>query len=190
MFESNQFYVTDPVSGIQKLSTDPETMVYYNFILAMAAITLIGSLLYYLIVFLAEVVGHVPNWVRKLCAGKKSHTMKHIAEDSKNENSDEEIEMSELGNTNFGNPLGKLQDAKEKMNRANARAATAERKQNEAMQQQTELVNQMKRLKQEKAQLAGKNKPRVMAKRRTGRIRKEIKQRQVRSMSSSSEKKR
>jgi hypothetical protein len=98
--------------------------------------------------------------------------------------------MSELGNTNFGNPLGKLQDAKEKMNRANARAATAERKQNEAMQQQTELVNQMKRLKQEKAQLAGKNKPRVMAKRRTGRIRKEIKQRQVRSMSSSSEKKR
>ena len=59
MFESNQFYTTDPVSGIQVLSTDPETRVYYTVILVMAAITLIGSMVYYFIVFLAEVVGHV-----------------------------------------------------------------------------------------------------------------------------------
>ena len=105
MFESNQFYVTDPVSGIQALSTDPETMVYYNFILAMAAITLIGSLIYYFIVFLAEVVGHVPHWVRKLCAGKKSHTMKHLAERKNSQHEDDDIEMSPIGNRSFGNPL-------------------------------------------------------------------------------------
>lgn len=185
MFESNQFYVTDPTSGIQALSTDPETMVYYNFILAMAAITLIGSLIYYFIVFLAEVVGHVPHWVRKLCAGKKSHTMKHLAEKQNSQHEDDDIEMSPIGNRSFGNPLQALEEAKQKTAEANQRAIEAEKNHTESIEQQAHLVNQMKRLKKESAhgKLIGKKKSRSvgLVKRKKGKGRKEMMQRQVRS---------
>ena len=105
------------------LSTDPETRVYYTVILVMAAITLIGSMVYYFIVFLAEVVGHVPDWVRKLCAGKRSHTQKAIAVGKVGHggDSDDEIEMAELGNMSFGNPMKELEEAKRKAEDADLR---------------------------------------------------------------------
>jgi hypothetical protein len=171
MFESNQFYTTDPVSGIQVLSTDPETRVYYTVILVMAAITLIGSMVYYFIVFLAEVVGHVPDWVRKLCAGKRSHTQKAIAvgKVGNGGDSDDEIEMAELGNMLFGNPMKELEEAKRKAEDADLRAKHAEDLHAQSNQEQRTMMNQMKKLKQENQRSNLKtNKNRRTANRRPG----------------------
>ena len=182
MFESNQFYVLDPVSGISVLSTDPETMIYYNVILAMAAITLIGSLLYYFTVLLAEVVGHVPNFIRILCASKKSGAQKHISavgeEDNNRGESDDMIEMSSLGNTNFQNPLKELEKAKLKIKDAAQRQDQLE-KQNQLSQKDTViLMDQMKKLKQENM-LAKNNKRSTGGGRKKGRTNNSTKRKEM-----------
>jgi hypothetical protein len=151
MFESNQFYHTDAETGIVKLTTDPETMVYYNFILVMACIILFGSLLYYFTVLLAEVVGHVPMFVRKACAGKKSYAQKHIAAvgDGDGHEDDDQIEMAEIGNANFRNPMAELERAKQTIKDNDQRQKEMERLNKESENNQKTLLEQMKRLKQQ-----------------------------------------
>ena len=163
MFESSQFYVTDRTSGISKLSTDPETMAYYNIILVMASIVLFGSLLYYLTVLVAEVIGHVPQFVRVLCAGKKSHAQKHLATVGANggvgdQNIDDDIEMSEMGNRAFRNPMVELEEAKLEIKVNKLRQQQLEAENKESNDNQQRLLNQMKKLKQQNLKASSKTK--------------------------------
>ena len=163
MFESSQFYVTDRISGISKLSTDPETMAYYNVILVMASIVLFGSLLYYFTVLLAEVMGHVPQFVRVLCAGKKSHAQKHLATVGADggvgdQNIDDDIEMSDVGNMAFRNPMVELEEAKQQIKANKIRERQLEAQNREHNDNQQQLLNQMKKLKQQNRVASSKNK--------------------------------
>ena len=58
-----------------------------------------------------------------MCAGKRSHTQKAIAVGKVGHggDSDDEIEMAELGNMSFGNPMKELEEAKRKAEDADLR---------------------------------------------------------------------
>merc|ERR1712023_600083 len=70
MFESGQFYIVNAETGKEELAKESEG--FYTTLLVLGAFVLIGSMVYYAIVFIAEVFGHVPNWVRKCCISKKT----------------------------------------------------------------------------------------------------------------------
>merc|ERR1711865_825130 len=75
MFESGKFFYMDPVTGIETINADPSSQVFYNTVLVFAGVTLFGSLLYYFIVFCAEVLGRLPSWFIKCCADKKRNKL-------------------------------------------------------------------------------------------------------------------
>jgi hypothetical protein len=125
-------------------------------------------MLYLFIVFLAEVVGHVPNWVRILCAGKKTHTQKHLKDLSGNvggDDMDDDIEMADIGMSSFGNPLRELENIKKEKEEAERRLSDAEQQNKVSQQQQANMMDQMKKLKQEnsrnrvKSQRKGQRRP-------------------------------
>lgn len=178
MFESGQFYITDPETGLQILNEeDSEVKGFYSAVLAFGGIVLIGSLVYYGIVFMAEVVGHVPGFLRKLCASKKSRQMKKN-EDEEDDLDDEGFEM--VQNNMYANPLADLEKAKAEAARGEARNKQL-LEENKAKDKQTmEMMQQMKRLKQGNqrnlAAIKGHN-----HKSRTPRLRKEMAQQRVKS---------
>ena len=70
MFESKQFYITDLDTGLEVLN--PASSTFYNTVLICAGLVLFGSIVYYTIVFLAEVVGRMPKWLLFCFASKQS----------------------------------------------------------------------------------------------------------------------
>ena len=76
MFESGQFYQINPQTGMKEPRNDPTTEAFYTAVLVMGGTVLIGSLVYYAVVFMAEVIGHVPGFIRMLFASKKTRMQK------------------------------------------------------------------------------------------------------------------
>ena len=179
MFESGQFYVLDPDTGISKLSEDPTNKAFYNTVLSLGSVALIGSLIYYGIVFTAEVLGHVPSWVRKMFASKKSLSKKRT--DSKaaglgDDDGSDVIEMANIDNLSFRNPLNDLEAAKGREQQAMKRARDAEKKLEAEAKSKDDLLQQVKRLRKKNAeqQLGGsqsrvQRKKRVLRKQKKGR---------------------
>lgn len=147
MFESGEFYTTNPRTGIEELTTDPTSVAFYNTVLVFGSICLIGSLVYYTVVFLAEVIGHVPDWVRNIFASKKSRLQKQRSGD-KAENVEEEDFIMADG-IMYSNPARDLEAAKKNQQSAEARARQLEAQLEHSNQQQQMMVAQAKRLKAE-----------------------------------------
>ena len=191
MFESGQFYETDPITGIQVLKTDSTTNAFYNTVLAIGAIVLIGSLIYYTIVFMAEVVGHVPKWVRVLFASKKTATEQHREQkgnedDLHREETDDDFEMAEV--SVYSSKLNNSEGHMLEMRRAEMAKKHAEMKQKESEKQSKELMEQMRKLKQKnnRVEISKKSTPRRAAMSKTNRTRKEMAQVKVNSGSAES----
>ena len=178
MFESGQFYVTDPVTGIQSLNQDdPTTMAFYNSVLGLGGLALFGSLFYLAIVFTAEVLGHVPDWVRKMFASKKSASRAHMHSNMNRDTFDDgTFEMANVGGM-YSNPLQDLEAATKDAEAAALRAQRAEAQIAADAKQKQQMVQQMKRLKQENARhkMGGKLKKGKAA----PRTKKEMKPRQM-----------
>ena len=68
---------------------------FYTAVLIFGSIVLIGSLVYYMIVFMAEVVGHVPGFVRALCANKRSLAHKKLEDNDGDNQRDSSFEMDQ-----------------------------------------------------------------------------------------------
>lgn len=83
MFESGRFYYTDPLTGIETLSEDPTSQAFYNSVLVFAGLTLFGSLVYYGIVFMAEVLGKLPSLLKKCFADKKRKKLSSFGLDNR-----------------------------------------------------------------------------------------------------------
>ena len=146
MFESGQFYIIDPITGLETLNEDPSSKSFYTAVLVFGGLVLFGSLTYYGVVFMAEVVGHVPGFIRSCCASKKSRQMK------KQENEDDDLDdegFEMVQNNMYANPLADLEKAKgdaAKQQQRNRQLL----EENKAKDKQTiEMMAQMKRLKQE-----------------------------------------
>jgi len=77
MFESKQFYITDLETGFEKLN--PSSAAFYNTVLICAGLVLFGSIFYYSVVFIAEVVGRMPKWLLFCFASKESRHAKAAA---------------------------------------------------------------------------------------------------------------
>jgi hypothetical protein len=145
MFESGQFYRLNPTTGLEELNPDPTSTQFYTAVLVFGAIVLIGSLVYYAVVFMAEVVGHVPYFVRSLCASKKTRAMKK-REDEDDEIDEEGFEM--VQNNMYANPLADLEAAKAAAKREQLRNKQLEEANAQGSKQRSEMMEQMKRLKQ------------------------------------------
>ncbi len=70
MFESKQFYMVDEATGFDVLN--PKAAGFYNTVLVAAGLVLFGSIVYYIVVFLAEIFGSVPKWMLCCFANKKT----------------------------------------------------------------------------------------------------------------------
>jgi hypothetical protein len=147
MFESGQFYRINPVSGLEELNPDPSAQSFYTAVLIFGAIVLIGSLVYYMVVFMAEVVGHVPGFVRSLFADKKTRAMKKNEEDGDDDMDDEGFEM--VQNNMYANPMADLEKAKDEAARRQHRIDQMEEERKGTKKQAVDMMEQMKRLKQE-----------------------------------------
>jgi hypothetical protein len=82
MFESNQFYAVDknPLSNTTgMIILNEDSAFYYTTVMIFASLILFGSLLYYATVFITEVWGWAPKWLRKCCATKQSRHEKNAA---------------------------------------------------------------------------------------------------------------
>jgi hypothetical protein len=180
MFESGQFYETNPDSGITVLRDDPTTKAFYTTVLVIGAIVLIGSLIYYLIIFIAEVIGHVPNWVRVLFASKKTRSEK-FREGTQNHpdadliEKDDDFEMAEI--SVYENPIGGSKQHKEELREAKLAQQNAEMQKKIADQQSAEMLNQIRKLKlQNNRTLISKKSTRRKSFKRVNKVRKEINQ--------------
>ena len=180
MLESGQFYETNVVTGIATVKLDDTTQWFYNTVVVIGGIVLIGSMLYYFIVFLAEVVGHVPTWVRVCFASKKtraekhaeSNHMEHHRSQSKGE---DDFEMSEI--SVFNNQLGNNEKQQLELRRQKMELEHAQKRHDKQEKQSKELMEQMRKLKQENyRQTAQTSSPRTQATTRTTRVRKEMAQ--------------
>ena len=147
MFESGEFYSVNPTTGIEELTTDPTSVAFYNTVLVFGSICLIGSLVYYTVVFFAEVLGHVPDWVRNMCASKKSRMQKQRGADKSENVEDEDFIMAD--GIMFSNPARDLEAAKKNQQSAEARARELEEQLELSNHQQQMMVQQAKRLKAE-----------------------------------------
>ena len=150
MFESGQFYEFDPSTGLSKLSDDPTTVSFYTIVLVMGAITLVGSILYYLTVLISEMFGCMPRWLRILCAHKLSAiNRKHLQREEIRDSFDDGVfEMAPVENTAFANPLQDLEEAR----KANSEAAEKNKRllemHEQDMKQQAEILENLRKLKQ------------------------------------------
>ena len=82
MFESGQFYVVDPETGISSIDSKADVQVFYNTVLVFAGFTLFGSLVYYGVVFLAEVLGSLPKCFAKCFADKRRRKLSSFGMDA------------------------------------------------------------------------------------------------------------
>merc|ERR1712093_874478 len=96
---------------------------------------------------MAEVVGHVPLWVRSICASKKTRGQRNRENQEDEEPDDAEFEMADRGM--YANPLQDLEEAKRAAAKANRRALELQQQNETANRQKLQMVAQMKRLKQE-----------------------------------------
>ena len=180
MFESGQFYRINPVSGLEELNPDPSAQSFYTAVLIFGAIVLIGSLVYYMVVFMAEVVGHVPGFVRSLFAvfaDKKTRAMK-LKENEGDDLDDEGFEM--VQNNMYANPMADLEKAKDEAARRQHRIDQMEEERKGTKKQAVDMMEQMKRLKQENQRnLVSIKKAKNQG--RTPRKRKEMAQQRVQS---------
>lgn len=142
MFESGQFYELDRQTGLSVLKTDSSTQGFYTTVLILGAIVLFGSLIYYGIVFVAEVIGHVPQWLRYTCANRKSRRL--MLSQNASEDEDEQFEMVDAL---YKNPLRDLEAAKRQALAAERRAREAEAETAAGQKEKLAMVEQMKRLK-------------------------------------------
>ena len=180
MFESGQFYHLNPVTGLEELNPDPTAQSFYTAVLIFGGIVLIGSLVYYGVVFMAEVVGHVPGFIRTLCADKKTRAMK-LKENEGDDLDDEGFEM--VQNNMYANPMADLEKAKGEAARAQQRNRQMEEEAKRTGQQQTDMMNQMKRLKRENQRNMAAIKGNKKKSSRTPRGRKEMGQQRVKNSS-------
>ena len=95
---------------------------------------------------MAEVVGHVPGFVRSLCANRKTRQMKQ-KEDAGDDIEDEGFEM--VQNNMYANPLADLEAAKAQAAREKQRNKQLQQANKDGDKQRSEMMAQMKRLKQQ-----------------------------------------
>ena len=95
---------------------------------------------------MAEVVGHVPGFVRSLCANKKTRQMKQ-KENAGDDIEDEGFEM--VQNNMYANPLADLEAAKAQAAREKQRNKQLQQANMDGDKQRSEMMAQMKRLKQQ-----------------------------------------
>ena len=179
MFESGQFYETDAITGISLLRTDDTTAAFYQTVVIIGGLVLIGSLVYYFIVFLAEVVGHVPKWVRVLFASRKTraemHTEKTHMDLHRNDSFGEhEFEMAEV--SVFTSALESGEKDKLALRREKLARERAEQKHAKADSQNREMMSQLRKLKQEKNRGQTINREKNRGNHRTTKARKEMAQ--------------
>jgi hypothetical protein len=171
MFESGQFYQINPRTGVKELRDDPTTEAFYTAVLVMGGTVLIGSLVYYAVVFMAEVVGHVPAFVRMFFASKKTRMQKKREGDAE-EDEDEGFEMADVNM--YANPLKDLENQKAKARDAERRADALAKRNELNEKQKMEMVEQMKRLKQDNARNRAAINHSKAGRSRTPRTRKEM----------------
>lgn len=95
---------------------------------------------------MAEVVGHVPGFVRSVCANRKTRQMKQ-KEDAGDDIEDEGFEM--VQNNMYANPLADLEAAKAQAAREKQRNKQLQQANKDGDKQRSEMMAQMKRLKQQ-----------------------------------------
>jgi hypothetical protein len=171
MFESGQFYQINPQTGMKELRNDPTTEAFYTAVLVMGGTVLIGSLVYYAVVFMAEVIGHVPGFIRMLFASKKTRMQKKREGDAEDDE-DEGFEMADVNM--YANPLKDLEKQKAKTRDAERRAAALAKRNTQNEKQKMEMVAQMKRLKQDNARNQAAINHSKAGRSRTPRTRKEM----------------
>jgi hypothetical protein len=171
MFESGQFYQINPLTGMKELRNDPTTEAFYTAVLVMGGTVLIGSLVYYAVVFMAEVIGHVPGFIRMLFASKKTRMQKKREGDAEDDE-DEGFEMADVNM--YANPLKDLEKQKAKTRDAERRAAALAKRNTQNEKQKMEMVAQMKRLKQDNARNQAAINHSKAGRSRTPRTRKEM----------------
>jgi hypothetical protein len=145
MFESGQFYDLDPETGIETLSTNPITVGFYTGVTAMGALTLVGSLVYYFIVFIAEIFSIAPKSMIALCTmliccgrGRQSSaTATRTRRDSTLSVDGEGSEIVEM-TSNFMNLAASRVNAKE-LEEAKQKAREAEARSNKLLAERTKL---------------------------------------------------
>lgn len=163
MFESGRFYYTDPETGIQTLSTDTDSQIFYNTVLVLAGFTLFGSLVYYGIVFTAEVLGKLPNVLVKCTGQKKRKQLSAFGLDKSLV-----FESNPMANGLNGQQLKELRDEEK---RAQEDIDRMKKQKDEMMKTQQGLVEQNKRLKRDamnKASSPKGRKNRVKKKKKEG----------------------
>ena len=138
-------------------------MTFYTVVLVMGAISLIGSLVYYATVLMSEMLGCVPQWLRVLCAHKLSATNKRNLtdhDDARNSFDDGVFEMAPIESTVFANPLQDLEEAKKKHEEVELKNQRLLKMHEEDMQQRAEIIDAMRKVKQD----AAKSKPKLKIK--------------------------
>ena len=163
MFESGRFYYTDPETGIQTLSTDTDSQIFYNTVLVLAGFTLFGSLVYYGIVFTAEVLGKLPNVLVKCTGQKKRKQLSAFGLDKSLV-----MEHNPMANGFNGQQLKEMEDEEK---RAQEDIDRMKKQKDEMMKTQQGLVEQNKRLKRDamnKASSPKGRKNRVKKKKKEG----------------------
>ena len=135
--------------------------------------------MYYFIVFLAEVVGHVPKWVRVLFASRKTraemHTEKTHMDLHRNDSFGEhEFEMAEI--SVFTSALESGEKDKLALRREKLARERAEQKHAKADSQNREMMSQLRKLKQEKNRGQTINREKNRGNHRTTKARKEMAQ--------------
>ena len=138
MFQSDKFRI--PVknsNGVYREITPEDDLfdyTFYSIVLVISGIFLIGSLLYYFVVFLAEVLGYTPKWVMRLCSSKAKRS--DMAQGQSGD-FDDEIQLANMANP-MRNP-DNLKLRKERSELAEQLAASEDANR--------ELVQHMKKLK-------------------------------------------
>jgi len=156
MFESGQFYVVDPETGLETLSNDPSDAGFYTTILVAGALVLFGSITYYLVVFMAEVMGTLPKFLAACFAKKHRHKL------GERENQDESLEMVQnpkFHGSGARNPIAVAQLEKTRKIRDEAKQYAAESQQLEAAQ--NALASEVRRLRaqNQRVKLEGRTTP-------------------------------
>lgn len=140
MFESGRFYYTDPETGIQTLDSDPTSQVFYNTVLVFAGLTLVGSLVYYSIVFIAEVLGKLPNLCKKCLGDKKRRQLSSFG-------NDDSFVME--SNPFAGGQIQKIKDIQNEEDKLNKDIEAMTEQKRQILETQNALKEQNKRMKRD-----------------------------------------
>jgi len=156
MFESGQFYVVDPETGLETLSTEAADTGFYTTILVAGALVLFGSITYYMVVFAAEVVGTLPAFLASCFAKKHRHLQK---QQSQQDEALEMVQNPKFQNAGAHNAVAVAQLEEARKVREEAKAYAQETAQLEAAQNALASEVQRLRAQNQRQKLEGRTTP-------------------------------